>query len=380
MKIAIAAEASAGETRVAATPETVRALAGLGHEVTVQAQAGLRSLIDDEQYRQAGAHVEHDEGDVVRQSQVLLAVGPPSLERVCLIGSPAVIVGMLEGARPGGLLQAYGAEGMTCFAMERVPRIARAQSMDALSSQAMVAGYRAAVAAAGSLKKLLPLMMTAAGTIHPAVAVVIGAGVAGLSAIAALRRMGAVVKAVDVRPAVAQQAASLGAKFVSIDVGEQTQTAQGYARDLGEDFYLRQQEIIAPHLDKCDVLICTAQVPGRRAPLLVTGEMLRRMNPGGVVIDMAAPAGGNCQATRLGETVDVGHVTVLGPHNLATELPVHASAMYSRNLLAFLKELLRDGKADVDLGNEIIRGMLVVQAGRLVETEPPAGEQKEERT
>ena len=206
MKIAIAAEASAGETRVAATPETVRALAGFGHEVVVQSQAGSGSLIDDEQYRQAGAQVENEEGDVVRQAQVLLAVGPPSLERVRLIGSPAVIVGMLEGARPSGLLQAYGAEGMTCFAMERVPRIARAQSMDALSSQAMVAGYRAAVAAAGSLKKLMPLMMTAAGTIHPAMAVVIGAGVAGLSAIAALRRMGAVVKAVDVRPAAAQQA------------------------------------------------------------------------------------------------------------------------------------------------------------------------------
>ncbi len=370
MIIAIAIETAPGETRTSATPQTVGELVRMGHEVLVSAGAGQKSLIDDDQYRQSGATVTADEDELFRRAEVLLTVGPPPLEKAQLLDKGSVVIGMLNPSDPQGVLESLAAHGLTCFAMEAVPRIARAQSMDALSSQANIAGYASALVAVENLKKLVPLMMTAGGTIHPAGALVIGAGVAGLSAIATLKRLGALVKGIDTRPAAGEQVQSLGAKFVSMEVDQhQAQSQEGYARDLGEEFYKRQQEIIAPHLDKCDILICTAQIPNRRAPVLVTEEMLGRMNPGAVVVDLAATTGGNCSVTVPDEVRMVGTIKVLGPTNLPARLPVHASAMYARNVLAFLKELIGDGEVKMDPDNEIIQQMLVARDGKTIRKE-----------
>jgi NAD(P) transhydrogenase subunit alpha len=265
------------------------------------------------------------------------------------------------------LAEKLAERGVSALALDMVPRITRAQAMDVLSSQATLAGYKAVLLAADTLGRICPLMMTAAGTLRPAQALIIGAGVAGLQAIATAKRLGAVVTAVDVRPSVQEQIESLGARFVAMEVSHEAETSGGYARDLGEDFYREEQEIIAPVLKTADMLISTAQIPGRVAPLLVTAAMVEQMKPGSVIVDLAAPSGGNCAVTEADQRVECAGVTVLGPTNLPSALPVHASQMFSQNLAALLGELLDDqGRLDLSADNEILHGMLITRGGEVV--------------
>ncbi len=274
--------------------------------------------------------------------------------------------------------------GVTSFSLDLMPRITRAQSMDVLSSMSTVAGYRAVLIAAEALPEMMPMLMTAAGTIRPAKALIIGAGVAGLQAIATARRLGAVVKAVDVRPAVQEQIESLGARFVSMEVkADETETAGGYATDLGEEVYRKQREILAPHVKESNLVITTALVPGREAPRLISEEMVESMKPGSVIVDLAAPAGGNCALTKPGERAVEHGVTIFGPLNLPSEMAVDASQMFSRNVAAYLGELVKDGQLAIDMENEVVSGTLVTREGQVVnevvKKSIGEGEEKEEK-
>ncbi len=372
----------APERRVAATPETARNLAQMGLEVLVEAGAGEGACIENRAYEDAGAKIETD-ASAVLAADVVLKVDKPSLrhdlgEEVSRLKSGAVLVGLLSPASNAPMIESLAKQGVTSFAMELVPRIARAQAMDALSSMSTIAGYRAAILAAEGLQKMMPMMMTAAGTLQAANALVIGAGVAGLEAIAVLRKLGANVRAIDVRPAVKEQVESLGAKFIALSVvHDEAQTEGGYANDLGESFYRQEQELIAPHLRGVDVVITSALVPGRRAPVMITAEMLGLMARGGVVVDLAAGQGGNCALTQAGKTVLADGLRIIGPLNLPSELAVHASQMYARNVLAFLKELMPAGAVKIDMENEVIRSMLVAHDGRVVSPALPAAAPKE---
>ncbi|MFB3892450.1 MAG: NAD(P) transhydrogenase subunit alpha, partial [Phycisphaerae bacterium] len=334
--------------------------------------AGQGAGITDSDFTQAGAAVVSDPAVIFRQADIVLKVQipakrPDGLDEMTLLRQGLVLVGMLEPLTRPDRLAALAGTGAACFAMEAVPRISRAQSMDALSSMSTVAGYKAVLLAADRLKKMMPMMMTAAGTVHPAGAMIIGAGVAGLQAIATARRLGANVKAVDTRPAVKEQVESLGARFVHLEVaGHKAEATSGYARDLGEEFYRDEQETIAPHLKDCDIAITTALVPGRRAPILLTETMVQTMPPGAVIVDMAVAAGGNCVLSKADQAVEAHGVTILAPTNLPALVPVHASQLYARNLAAFIRELVKDGKVNIDMSNEVIRSMLVANEGKVL--------------
>ena len=365
MKIGVCKEST--ETRVAAVEETVKAFKKNGHEVFVQSGAGAAANVSDENYRQAGATVLPTLKDLLASAELVLKVQPPTDEEVGLLRSGTILVSMLAPLTNPGLAAKLAAAGVTGFSMESVPRIARAQSMDVLSSQASVAGYKAVLVAANKIGRLMPMMMTAAGTIQPAGVLIIGAGVAGLQAIATARRLGATIKAVDTRPAVKEQVESLGAKFVPLAVDhQQAQDAGGYAKDLGEEFYKQEQDIVAPHLKGCSVVICTAQIPGRKAPLLITEAMVKTMAPGSAIIDLAAPAGGNCSLTKVGQWVEAFGVSIYGPANLPAEMPALASTLFARNVATFLNELIKDGQVKLDLNNEVIKGMLITHEGKVV--------------
>lgn len=369
MKIGVCKETA--ETRVGAVEETVKAFKKNGHEVFVQSGAGVAASISDENYRQAGATVVPSLKELLAAAEVVLKVQPPAAggdnDEVGQLRSGTVLVAMLRPLTDPTLAAKLAAAGVTSFSMDMVPRIARAQSMDVLSSMASVAGYKAVLLAANRIGRLMPMMMTAAGTIQPAGVLVIGAGVAGLQAIATARRLGATIKAVDTRPAVKEQVESLGAKFVPLAVDhQQAQDSGGYAKDLGEEFYRQEQEIVAPHLKGCSVVICTAQIPGRKAPVLITEAMVKSMSPGSAIIDIAAPYGGNCSLTKLGQWVEAYGVSVYGPENLPAEMPALSSTLYSRNIATFLNELIKDGKVNLDMNNEVIKGMLITHEGKIV--------------
>ena len=366
MQAGVPRETAAGETRVGAVPETVRRLRSLGLAVAVEAGAGREAFLDDSLYEQAGATIAADAVELYGRSELILKVAPPSPPEEALLGPGKVLVSLLDPSANAALMERLAAAGVTSFAMDAVPRITRAQPMDALSSMATLAGYKAALLAAGTLGKIAPMMMTAAGTIRPATMLVIGAGVAGLTAVATARRLGAVVWAVDTRPVVAEQVESLGARFVSLEVAHEAQDAGGYAADLGEAFYAGEQEVLAPHVAAADMVVTTALIPGRGAPVLITEAMVRSMQPGSVIVDLAAAAGGNCTLTRPDERVEAHGVTIFGPTNLPAELPVHASQMYARNVAAFVGELAPEGAVRIDPDNEILSAMLVTHEGRLV--------------
>ena len=299
---------------------------------------------------------------------------------VDLLKEGSALVALLYPRTNGDLVRRLAQAGVTSFSLDLMPRITRAQSMDVLSSMSTVSGYRAVLIAAGALPELMPMMMTAAGTIRPAKALIIGAGVAGLQAIATARRLGAVVKAVDVRPAVQEQIESLGARFVSMEVkAEETEIAGGYAADLGEEVYRKQREILAPHVKESNIVITTALVPGREAPRLISEEMVESMKPGSVIVDLAATAGGNCALTEPGERVVKHGVTIFGPLNLPSEMAVDASQMFSRNVAAYLGELVKDGELAIDMENEVVRGTLVTRDGQVVSeaAQKAVGEGKE---
>ena len=372
MKLAVAREITPGERRVAVTPSGVRNLVRRGVEVSVEAGAGAGSFFADADYEAAGAKVVADAAALFAGADVIVKLHPPTLDatgercELDLLGGK-VLIALLAPLTSPDLVRALAGANVTSFALDTVPRITRAQSMDVLSSQSTVAGYRAVIVAVETLSKMTPMLMTAAGTVKPASALIIGAGVAGLQAIATAKRLGCVVTAIDVRPAVQEQVESLGARFVPMEVDHTAEDAGGYATDLGADFYANEQEIIAPHTARAHLTITTALIPGRPAPVLITEEMVEAMAPGSVIVDLAAAAGGNCTLSKPGETVTHSDVIIRAPLNLPSEVPVDASEMFSSNVASFLGELLDDdGKWTIDPDNEVIRGTLITRDGSVV--------------
>jgi NAD(P) transhydrogenase subunit alpha len=360
VKIAVVKESAPGERRVALVPESVGRLSRLGVGVWVERGAGLGAHFPDEAYEAAGAALADDAVTLYEDAQVVLRVQRPTPEEAERIPAGAVLIGLLQPAASAELADRLAARGIRALALERVPRITRAQSMDVLSSQATVAGYKAALLGAAALPKFLPMLTTAAGSIAPAKAFVIGAGVAGLQAIATVRRLGAVVSGFDIRPAAAEQVQSLGARFVAPEaLSESAETAGGYAREQTRDEQQRTLDAIAAHIGDQDLVITTAQIPGRPAPRLITEAMVRSMRAGSVIVDLAAEMGGNCELSRPGETVEHHGVQILAPLNLPSTLPVHASQMFSRNVLTLLQHLIRDGRLVVDADDEIAGPMLL---------------------
>jgi proton-translocating NAD(P)+ transhydrogenase subunit alpha len=363
MRIAVLRETAAGERRVALAPEHVARLVKQGDEVRVERGAGVEAGHTDEAYAAAGAALA-DAAGALAGAEVVVAVRLPSDARAEALPRGAVLVALLAPHLDRPSLEGLAARGVSVLAMERVPRTTRAQAMDALSSQATLAGYRAVLLGATALPRILPMMTTAAGTLAPARAFVVGAGVAGLQAIATARRLGAVVSAFDVRPAVKEQVQSLGASFVEVPAVA-AEGAGGYAKELGAPERERVLAALAAHVKDMDLVITTAEVPGRPAPRLLTAEMVRSMRPGSVIVDLAAETGGNCELTRPGETVVEGGVQVIGAVNLPASLPLHASQLYGRNVITLLAHLARDGRPVLDPADEITGAMLVVHAGEV---------------
>lgn len=368
MRLAVLKEAATGETRVALLPDAVKSLIAKGLEVAVEAGAGLASGHSDEAYARAGANLSLERATLLSSADILPVVNAPPSEDQRRLKRGAIAIGFLRPLdHPADLLAAIEA-GVSLFAVELVPRITRAQAMDALSSMATVAGYKAVILAADTLPRLFPMLMTAAGTIAPARVFVIGAGVAGLQAIATARRLGAVVEAYDVRAAAGEQVRSLGAKFLDVDLGglvTDTEDKGGYARELSEEALERGRDLIAKTAKTADVIITTAQVPGRPAPLLIRRDAVENMRPGTIIVDLAAAAGGNCELTRPGETQVLNGVTLFAPLNLPVTIPGHASQLYSRNITNFLGLLVKDGALHLDMDDEIIRGSCVAHQGQI---------------
>lgn len=369
MIAAILKETLDGERRVAIIPAALPALTKLGLEAVVEAGAGDAAGFPDAAYVEKGARIVGSRAEALKAAEILLQVRPLRGPDAIFEGiTPRhVIVGFLDPLGSPRGVEAFAARGATAFALELLPRTTRAQAMDALSSAATVVGYKAVLLAAGALPRMFPMMMTAGGTLTPARVFVIGCGVAGLQAIATARRLGAVVQAYDVRPAVKEQVESLGAKFVElpIEAGD-AQDAGGYAKAMDESFYRRQREMMAKVIAGCDVVISTAAVPGMKAPVLITAEMVDGMPPGSVIVDVAAEQGGNCEVTRAGENVVRKGVTVMGPVNLAASVPYHASQMYARNVSGFLGLIVKDGALKVDTADDIVRETLVARGGEVV--------------
>ena len=359
-------ETAAGERRVALVPEVVRKLTSGDHEVVVEADAGAAALIPDSLFEEAGARISSDSADIWG-ADVVLKVAPPAPEEVDRLGADTVLIGFLQPLTASDTVRALAASGTTAFALEAVPRISRAQSMDALSSQSNVACYRAALGGAQMLGRYYPMLMTAAGTIRPATVLVLGAGVAGLQAIATARRLGAVVQGFDVRAAVKEQVESLGATFLEFDLGGDLEGTGGYAKELTPEQQARQQELMAEAIGKVDVVITTALVPGRRAPVLVTEEAVRQMKPGSVVVDLAGEAGGNCELSEPGETVVRHDVSIHAPLNLPSTMAEHASQLYARNVQSLLELLVgQDGALELDFEDEVVAGACVTRGGEIV--------------
>ena len=365
MKVATPKELLRDEHRVALVPDTVTKLVAAKLDVAVEAGAGIGAFIPDDAYETAGAKVINHAADLLQDAQVVLKVQAPMPSEVQLLPKGAVLISFLQPATQGDIVKALAARGVTAFSLELLPRISRAQSMDALSSQASASGYKAVLMAGERLGKFFPMMMTAAGTVAPARVLVMGAGVAGLQAIATARRLGAVVSAYDVRPAVKEEVQSLGATFIELQL-EAQEGEGGYAREQSEEFLRQQRELIGEHVAKSDVVITTAAVPGRRAPLLVTGDMVRGMRPGSVLVDLASETGGNVELTKAGEDVDVNGVTIIGTRNIPSTMPLATSQLYARNVANLLLHLVKDGAINLDFEDEITKGACVTHDGEIV--------------
>jgi NAD(P) transhydrogenase subunit alpha len=365
MQIGVPKEIASGERRVALVPEVVRKLTDKQLEVVVQRGASDGALIPDALYEEAGAKLVDDAGAVFA-CDVCVKVAAPTAEETSRLKSDSVLIGFLGPLTNADGIRALASAGVTAFAMEAIPRITRAQSMDALSSQANIAGYRAALIGAQELGRFYPMLMTAAGTIRPATVLILGAGVAGLQAIATARRLGAVVQGFDVRAAVKEQVESLGAKFLEFDLGGDLEGAGGYAKELTPEQQARQQELMAEAIGKCDVVITTAAVPGRRAPILVTEEAVKKMKPGSVIVDLAAETGGNCELTVPGESILRHDVKILGPLNVPSTMAEHASQLYARNVQALLDLMVEEGALKLDFEDEVIAGACITRGGEIV--------------
>jgi NAD(P) transhydrogenase subunit alpha len=360
MKVGVPKETAAHERRVALVPEAAGKLVKAAHAVVVESGAGVEAGFPDDAYSAVGASV----GDPW-SADVVCKVQKPSLAEVAKLREGAVLIAMLQAATSVDLVQQLAERRITAFSLELLPRITRAQPMDVLSSQATVAGYKAVVLAAGTAPKLFPMLVTAAGTLLPARVLVLGAGVAGLQAIATARRLGALVSAFDVRAAVKEQVESLGAKFLAMEERVEGEGAGGYAKELSEDQHRRELEFLARSVKDADVVITTAAIPGKRAPILVTRAAVAGMRPGSVIVDLAAESGGNCELTQAGTQVLHQVVTILGPVNLPATIPLHASQMYARNVASFFGHIVRDGAVQLDFTDEITRATCVAHDGKV---------------
>ncbi len=368
--IAVPAEKDETEQRVALSPDTAKKFVAHGCRVQVQAGAGNGSHFADAEYEAAGATIAETAADALRDADIVLTVRRPAAASLRGLKTGALAAGILEPFDDRAGLEALAETGASLFAMEYMPRITRAQSMDVLSSQSNLAGYKAVIDAAAEFNRAMPMMMTAAGTVPPARVFVMGAGVAGLQAIATARRLGAIVSATDVRPAAKEQVASLGGKFVAVENEEfkQAETAAGYAKEMSDDYKRQQAELVAEHVKSQDIVVTTALIPGRPAPRLISKEMVESMHAGAIVVDMAVERGGNCELARPGEIVEHDGVKIMGRLNLAGELSVNASSLYARNLLTFIELLLdkETGELAVDWDDEIVAGTLIARDGKLV--------------
>jgi H+-translocating NAD(P) transhydrogenase subunit alpha len=371
--VGVPKESYPGERRVALVPAVIPLLAKAGLEVAVQSHAGEEAGYPDSSYEERGAKILPDRAAVFKTADIVVQVlgyGSNDItgkEDIPLLRRDQVLIGFLRPLGSAEIVQEVARTGVTSFSVELIPRTTRAQSMDALSSMATVSGYKAVLLAAEQSIRLFPMMTTAAGTITPARVLIIGVGVAGLQAISTARRLGAIASAYDLRPAVKEQVQSLGGRFVELPIEAQNaQDARGYGTAQDETFYARQRELLGRVVSESDIVITTAVVPGKKAPVLVTGEMVHKMAPGSVIVDLAAERGGNCELTQMGKTVDVNGVSVIGPVNLASTVPFHASQMYSRNLTSFLTNLVKDGKIRPPESDDIIRETLLTQGGEIV--------------
>ncbi len=367
MIIAVLKETSEHEKRVALSPEVVRQLNNEDLQIWIEKDAGLPSNFRDSTYKDAGAVIIDSKEELISKADILLSVQAPSDEDLSKLKKGAVLVSFIWGLQNPELVSRLLESGISALGMDAIPRISRAQNMDALSSMSSIAGYKASLIAANELDKYFPMMMTAAGTIPPSKALILGAGVAGLQAIATCRKLGAVVEAFDVRPAVKEQVESLGAKFIEVELSDQeTETKGGYAKELTEDDKLKQRELIHQHAKKSDIIITTALIPGRPAPLLITKEMVADMKPGSVIVDLAAENGGNCELTEAGTTQVVNEVKIVGPINLPSQLANHASTLYAKNMLALLNLLLKDGEPNFDFEDEILLNTTITHNGEII--------------
>jgi NAD(P) transhydrogenase subunit alpha len=366
MRVAVLKETRSAENRVALVPLGVKNLVKRGLTVTVQTGAGETSGVSDLMYREAGAEIAASAQETLEDAKLILVVNPPSSNELAHLSEGSILVGFLDPLSNPDLVSRLIDLKVTGISMELVPRITRAQSMDALSSQATVAGYKAVLLAANHLPKFLPMFTTAAGTIRPAKALILGAGVAGLQAIATARRLGAVVEAFDVRPAVKEQVESLGASFLESEEEVTAEGEGGYAKELTEDQHNKELELIGSALIDTDIVITTAQIPGRKAPILITEGMVKTMKYGSVIVDLAAESGGNCELSEAGETVLAHGVQILGPSNLPTTIPVHSSQMYSKNIVTLISEFLgEDGQLQLDFENDVVGPSTVTHGGEI---------------
>jgi NAD(P) transhydrogenase subunit alpha len=376
MKLAIPTERRAGEARVAGTPDTVKRLKALGLDIVVESGAGAGTSIPDQAFADAGATIAPDEASALADADIVLKVQRPlngaegGPDEVALMKRGALLIAMLDPYRNRGQLDSYAQQGISAFAMELVPRITRAQSMDVLSSQSNLAGYKAVLDAAAEFGRAFPMMMTAAGTIAPARVFIMGVGVAGLQAIATARRLGAVVSATDVRPATKEQVESLGGTFVAVmnEEFQQAQTTGGYAKEMSDDYKRQQAALVGETIKKQDIVICTALIPGRAAPVLVNEDMVKTMKPGSVIVDLAVEAGGNCPLSELGKVVVKHGVKLVGHANVPSRIAVDSSALYAKNLFNFLGLIVdkKENRLNVDPADEIIKGTLLTHEGRIV--------------
>ena len=379
MQIGIIKERRLDEKRVAATPDTVKKFIAMGLQVNIEKGAGITAGITDDEYREAGANIFDDASRVLENADIVLKVNKPigpkdkdvsGLDEVKLLKSGSILVSLMEPYTDRGLIDLIAKQNITCFALELIPRITRAQTMDVLSSQSNLAGYKAVIEACTTYGKAFPMMMTAAGTVPPAKCLVMGAGVAGLQAIATARRLGAVVSASDVRPAAKENVESLGAKFIAGEDEEfkQAETSGGYAREMSDEYKKKQAELIAATVAKQDIIICTALIPGKPAPVLLTTEMVDTMKPGSVIVDLAVEQGGNCPLSEPNKLVDRNGVQIIGCTNLASRVAIDASALFAKNLLNFVSPLINssENKIEINMQDEIIVGSMITKDGEIV--------------
>jgi H+-translocating NAD(P) transhydrogenase subunit alpha len=363
MKIGVPKETKERERRVALVPETVRTLIKAGFEVFLETNAGLSSYFDDAAYAEAGAQIVSDRKTLYASADVLLKVNAPSGEEVSWMKPGSVLISFLFAATNPAVVEACTKQGISAFSMDAIPRISRAQKMDVLSSQANLAGYKAVIIGAAALGKIFPLLMTAAGTIRPSKVVIMGAGVAGLQAIATAKRLGAIVEVSDIRPETKEQVESLGGKFITVPGDSSIKVEGGYVKGVSEEFLKKQQEVITKHVSEADLVITTALIPGKKAPVLITEDMVKKMKRGSVIVDMAVEQGGNCPLSELNKTVEKNGVIIIGESNIPSLLPLNASELYAKNIITFLMHLATKDSFKWEMEEEITKGSLIVHNG-----------------